>query len=235
MSNKKSNKQKKVNSKISSTKKMNENNIKDVKEALKDDVKKTDIDEVIQKNIEKKIEEVKEPEESIIVEQEEADSSEELVEQDFYKSEVLEKIKTELKSKKKQNSKSRKRKLILLNFIVGAIVELFFFGALSVIMWVPQDFQIIVRIIRLVIEVLASLILLELGYHKKKTLYFIYGVEFFAVTILDLLIINTCKNNEMTDVYNLFIIIAASVAIYYIIRAFVINITYKNVDDTEKK
>jgi hypothetical protein len=77
--------------------------------------------------------------------------------------------------------------------------------------------------------------LLELGYLKKKTLYFIYGVEFFAVTILDLLIINTCKNNEMTDVYNLFIIIAASVAIYYIIRAFVINITYKNVDDTEKK
>ena len=235
MSNKKSNKSKKVNSKVSSTKKMNENNIKDVKEALEDNVKKQDIDEVIQKNIEKKIEEIKEPEENLIVEQEEADSSEELVEQDFYKSEVLEKIKTELKSKKKQNSKSRKRKLILLNFIVGAIVELFFFGALSVIMWVPQDFQIIVRIIRLVIEVLASLILLELGYHKKKTLYFIYGVEFFAVTILDSLIINTCKNNEMTDVYNLFIIIAGSVAIYYIIRAFVINITYKNVDDTEKK
>ena len=101
MSNKKSNKSKKVNSKISSTKKMNENNIKDVKEALEDDAKKQDIEEVIQKNIESKIEEVKEPEESIIVEQEEADSNE-LVEENFYKSEVLEKIKTELKSKKKE-------------------------------------------------------------------------------------------------------------------------------------
>ena len=231
---KKNNKSKKVNN-ISSTKKMNENNIKDVKEALEDDAKKQDIEEVIQKNIESKIEDIKELEENIIVEQEEADSSEELVEQDFYKSEVLEKIKTELKSKKKQNSKSRKRKLVFINFIVGALVELFVFGALSVIMWVPEEFQIIVRGARLIIEVLAALTLLELGYHKKKTLYFVYGVEFFAVTVLDLLVINACKNCEMTDVYNLFIIIAASVAIYYIIRAFVINITYKNVDDTEKK
>lgn len=231
---KKNNKSKKVNN-ISSTKKMNENNIKDVKEALEDDAKKQDIEEVIQKNIESKIEDIKELEENIIVEQEEADSSEELVEQDFYKSEVLEKIKTELKSKKKQNSKSRKRKLVFINFIVGALVELFVFGALSVIMWVPEKFQIIVRGARLIIEVLAALTLLELGYHKKKTLYFVYGVEFFAVTVLDLLVINACKNCEMTDVYNLFIIIAASVAIYYIIRAFVINITYKNVDDTEKK
>jgi hypothetical protein len=88
---KKKNKSNKVNN-ISSTKKMNENNIKDVKEALEDDVKKTDIDEVIQKNIASKIEDVKEPEESIIVEQEEADNNE-LVEENFYKSEVLEKIK----------------------------------------------------------------------------------------------------------------------------------------------
>ena len=50
MSNKKSNKPKKVNSKISSTKKMNENNIKDVKAALEDDAKKTDIEDVIQKS-----------------------------------------------------------------------------------------------------------------------------------------------------------------------------------------
>ena len=55
---------------------MNENNIKDVKAALEDDAKKQDIEAVIQKNIESKIEDVKEPEESIIVEQEEADSSE---------------------------------------------------------------------------------------------------------------------------------------------------------------
>ena len=51
---KKKNKSKQVNS-ISSTKKMNENNIKDVKAALDDDTKKQNIDEVIQKNIEKKI------------------------------------------------------------------------------------------------------------------------------------------------------------------------------------
>ena len=233
MSNSKSNKSKKVNSKISSTKKMNENNIKDVKAALEDDAKKQDIEEVIQKNIESKIEEVKEPEESIIVEQEEADS--ELVEQDFYKSEVLEKIKTELKDKKKKNSKSRKRKLIFINFIVGALVELFVFGCLATMMWVPEEYRIIVHIIRSVLAVIGSLILLELGYHKKKVLYFVYGIETFVVTTLDLLVINVFKNNGISDVYNLFIIIAASVAIYYIIRAFVINITYKNVDDTEKK
>ena len=234
MSNKKSNKSKKVNSKISSTKKMNENNIKDVKEALEDDAKKQDIEEVIQKNIESKIEEVKEPEESIIVEQEEADSNE-LVEENFYKSEVLEKIKTELKSKKKQNSKSRKRKLIFINFIVGAIVELFVFGCLATMMWVPEEYRIIVHIIRSVLAIIGALTLLELGYVKKKTLYFIYGIETFIVTTLDLLVINVFKNEGISDVYNLFIIIAGSVAIYYIIRAFVINITYKNVDDTEKK
>ena len=66
-------------------------------------------------------------------------------------------------------------------------------------------------------------------------LYFIYGIETFIVTTLDLLVINVFKNEAISDVYNLFIIIAGSVAIYYIIRAFVINITYKNVDDTEKK
>ncbi len=230
---KKKNKSKKVNN-ISSTKKMNENNIKDVKEALEDDAKKTDIDEVIQKNIASKIEDIKEPEESIIVEQEEADNNE-LVEENFYKSEVLEKIKTELKDKKKKNSKSRKRKLVFINFIVGALMELFVFGCLATMMWVPEEYRIIVHIIRSVLATIGALTLLELGYVKKKTLYLVYGVETFVATTLDLLVINVFKNSGITDVYNLFIIIAASVAIYYIIRAFVINITYKNVDDTEKK
>ena len=230
---KKKNKSNKVNN-ISSTKKMNENNIKDVKEALEDDVKKTDIDEVIQKNIASKIEDVKEPEDSIIVEQEEADNNE-LVEENFYKSEVLEKIKTELKDKKKKNSKSRKRKLVFINFIVGALMELFVFGCLATMMWVPEEYRIIVHIIRSVLATIGALTLLELGYVKKKTLYFVYGVETFVATTLDLLVINVFKNSGITDVYNLFIIIAASVAIYYIIRAFVINITYKNVDDTKKK
>ncbi len=230
---KKKNKSKQVNS-ISSTKKMNENNIKDVKAALEDDAKKQDIEAVIQKNIESKIEDVKEPEESIIVEQEEADSSE-LVEENFYKSEVLEKIKTELKDKKKKNSKSRKRKLIFINFIVGALVEMFVFGCLATMMWVPEEYRIIVHIIRSTLAIIGAITLLELGYVKKKTLYFIYGVETFVVATLDLLVINVFKNSGIEDVYNLFIIIAGSVAIYYIIRAFVINITYKNVDDTEKK
>ena len=230
---KKKNKSKQVNS-ISSTKKMNENNIKDVKAALEDDAKKQDIEAVIQKNIESKIEDIKEPEESIIVEQEEADSSE-LVEENFYKSEVLEKIKTELKDKKKKNSKSRKRKLIFINFIVGALVEMFVFGCLATMMWVPEEYRIIVHIIRSTLAIIGSIILLELGYVKKKTLYFIYGVETFVAATLDLLVINVFKNSGIEDVYNLFIIIAGSVAIYYIIRAFVINITYKNVDDTEKK
>jgi len=234
MSKKKNNKSKKNNN-ISSTKKMNENNIQYVKDALEDEAKKVDIEEVIQKNIESKIEDVKEPEENIIVEQEEADSSEELVEKDFYKSEVLEKIKTELKSKKKQNSKSRKRKLIFFNFVVGALVELFVFGCLSTFMWVPEDFRIVVHIIRTILAIIATLVLLELGYHKKKTLYFVYGIEFFIVSILDLIARNIFENNGISDVYNLLIIVAASVAMYYIIRAFVINITYKNVDDTEKK
>lgn len=230
---KKKNKSKQVNS-ISSTKKMNENNIKDVKAALEDDAKKQDIEAVIQKNIESKIEDVKESEESIIVEQEEADSSE-LVEENFYKSEVLEKIKTELKDKKKKNSKSRKRKLIFINFIVGALVEMFVFGCLATMMWVPEEYRIIVHIIRSTLAIIGAITLLELGYVKKKTLYFIYGVETFVAATLDLLVINVFKNSGIEDVYNLFIIIAGSVAIYYIIRAFVINITYKNVDDTEKK
>lgn len=231
---KKKNKSNKVNNKISSTKKMNENNIKDVKEALEDETKKQDIDEVIQKNIESKIEDIKETEENIIVEQEEADNNE-LVEENFYKSEVLEKIKTELKDKKKKNSKSRKRKLVFINFIVGALMELFVFGCLATMMWVPEEYRIIVHIIRSVLATIGALTLLELAYVKKKTLYFVYGVETFVATTLDLLVINVFKNSGITDVYNLFIIIAASVAIYYIIRAFVINITYKNVDDTEKK
>ena len=230
---KKKKKSKQVNT-ISSTKKMNENNIKDVKAALDDDTKKQNIDEVIQKNIEKKIEDIKETEESIIIEQEEADRNE-LVEENFYKSEVLEKIKTELKDKKKKNSKSRKRKLIFINFIVGALVEIFVFGCMATMMWVPEEYRIMVHIIRSVLAIIGTITLLELGYVKKKTLYFVYGVETFIAATLDLLVINVFKNSGITDVYNLFIIIAASVAIYYIIRAFVINITYKNVDDMEKK
>ena len=152
---KKKNKSKQVNS-ISSTKKMNENNIKDVKAALEDDAKKQDIETVIQKNIESKIEDIKEPEESIIIEQEEADSSE-LVEENFYKSEVLEKIKTELKDKKKKNSKSRKRKLSFINFIVGAIVEMFVFGCLATMMWVPEEYRIIVHIIRSTLAIIGAI------------------------------------------------------------------------------
>ena len=89
--------------------------------------------------------------------------------------------------------------------------------------------------IRSTLAIIGAITLLELGYVKKKTLYFIYGVETFVAATLDLLVINVFKNSGIEDVYNLFIIIAGSVAIYYIIRAFVINITYKNVDDTEKK
>ncbi len=261
MSNKKSNKSKKNNKKVSSTKKMNENNIQYVREALddkvEDKIQKNMEDKIIaveenkenevrkdknNKNNKNKVDKKNEKntnnednEENIIIEQEEPDNKEQLVKENFYKNEILDKIKDELKNKKKKNSKSRKRKLIFINFIVGAIVELFILGCLSLVIWVPQDITKIVYIVSLVAGVIAAVTLLELGYIKKKLLYSIYGIENFAVTILDLLIMDKLKNSEITDVYNLFIIISASVAIYYIIRAFVINITYKNVDCAEKK
>lgn len=144
------------------------------------------------------------------------------------KEKELKEIKEEMdENKNKNNEKNDKRyKIALKNIIVGCGIIIYF----VILLFAKERISNIdyIKVLKAVIlcDLLASLVLLEVGFRKDKFNIGLYGIEMAFVGGLTVYILDMfCKTKDTFNIW--FSVIVAFIGIYYIAKSIVIAVKKK--------